>query len=354
MRILAAMSGGVDSSVAAAMLVEEGHDVVGVTMKLWDAPLDTGCCSVAEIDDARAVANRLGIDHLVFGFLDRFETSVIAPYAAAHAAGLTPNPCVECNRHVKFGRLLERAAQLGFDAVATGHHARVEGRAGGSGYRLRRGADAAKDQSYVLYVLGQPQLEHCLFPVGHMTKAEVRRRATELGLATADKPDSQDVCFVTGAGGRQAFLAPRIELHPGRVLDMTGATVGSVPAVEMVTVGQRRALGSGGGTGEKRYAVAIDTASATVVTGTKADLLTNRVEVRDLVWVAGQLPAQPPDPHPMLAQCSAHGRPVAARFEVGDGGQAAVWFEQAHPRVAPGQSVVLYEGDEVLGGGIAV
>ncbi|MEA2842623.1 MAG: tRNA-uridine 2-sulfurtransferase, partial [Actinomycetota bacterium] len=199
MRVLAAMSGGVDSSVAAALLVDEGHDVTGVTLRLWaGAAADSGCCSVAEIDDARRVASQIGIDHLVWTFTDEFEAQVVAPYVADHAAGRTPNPCIECNRHLKFGKLLRRATALGFDAVATGHHARVElGEAGRGTHRLLRGADRAKDQSYVLYVLGQAELARSLFPVGHLTKAQVRARAAELGLVTADKPDSQDVCFVT-------------------------------------------------------------------------------------------------------------------------------------------------------------
>ena len=203
-RMLVAMSGGVDSSVAAALLVEAGHDVVGVTLKLWGGASDSGCCSVADVDDARAVARRLGIEHHVFNFGDDFDAQVVAPYVADHAAGRTPNPCIECNRHLKFGRLLRRATQLGFDAVATGHHARIE-----EG-RLLRGADPLKDQSYVLYVLGRDALRRLRFPVGTMTKAGVRDKAAALGLPTADKPDSQDVCFVTTSGGREAFLATRI------------------------------------------------------------------------------------------------------------------------------------------------
>src|SRR5436190_19106489 len=167
MRVMAAMSGGVDSSVAAAMLLEAGHDVVGVTMRLWEGDVEGTCCSVAEVDAARRVAQQLGMDHWVFRFTDDFESRVVEPYAAAHARGLTPNPCIECNRHVKFDRLLRRADQLGFDAIATGHHARIHH--DGGRYRLLRGADGAKDQSYVLYVLGQSQLARCLFPVGEMT-----------------------------------------------------------------------------------------------------------------------------------------------------------------------------------------
>ncbi len=335
MKVLAAMSGGVDSSVAAALLVEEGHDVTGVTLRLWDNPTDAGCCSVAEIDDARRVAHVLGIDHLVWTFTEEFEARVVAPYAAAHAEGLTPNPCIECNRHLKFGRLLRRARQLGFDAMATGHHARiVDG-------RLLRGADPLKDQSYVLYVLGQDELAQCRFPVGTMTKAGVRAKAVALGLPTADKPDSQDVCFVTTSGGREALLASRIPLHTGRVVDTAGTDVGHVDALELVTVGQRRGLGTGGGA--KRYAISVDTTSRTVVVGEAADLLSRSVRLTQLCWV------REPAEGPVEVQTSAHGDPVAGTF---DG--ITVTFAEPQRRVAPGQSVVVYRGDDVLGGGIAI
>ena len=342
-RVLAAMSGGVDSSVAAALLVEQGHDVVGVTLKLWDNAGPSGCCSVAEIEDARRVAQQLGIDHWVFTFTDEFEARVVAPYAAAHSAGITPNPCVECNRHVKFGRLLRRARQLGFDAVATGHHARVDTDAAGA-HHLRRGADAAKDQSYVLYVLGQAELAGCRFPVGGLGKAGVRAKARDLGLRTADKPDSQDVCFVTTAGGRQQLLASRIPLHRGRVVDRAGRRVGEVEAVELVTVGQRRGLGTTGGTTERRFALSIDPATATVVTGSLDDLLVDRVNVAAWHWVG--VPAA--DGTGVEVQCSAHGAAVPGRVE-----GSSVVLERPHRRVAPGQGVVLYRGDEVLGGGVA-
>jgi tRNA-specific 2-thiouridylase len=333
------MSGGVDSSVAAALLAEEGHDVTGVTLRLWDNPTGTGCCSVAEIDDAARVAQQLGIDHWVFNLMDDFEATVVAPYAAAHAQGRTPNPCIECNRHVKFGRLLRRAGQLGFDAVATGHHARIthDGR-----WRLLRGADPAKDQSYVLYVLGQAELARCRFPVGALTKAQVRDTARRLGLRTADKPDSQEVCFVATAGGREAFLGSRIALHPGRVVGTDGAALGRVDALELVTVGQRKGLGLGGG-GERRYAVSVDPATATVVAGRLDDLLTDHVHLTALSWVGE------PVEGPVEVQASAHGRPVAATVDAA----GRVGFERPQRRVAAGQSVVLYRGDEVLGGGVA-
>jgi tRNA-specific 2-thiouridylase len=284
------------------------------------------------------VAQQLGVDHWVFAFTDEFEDRVVEPYVEAHGAGRTPNPCVECNRHLKFDRLLRRAHQLGFDAVATGHHARIE--SVGGRHRLLRGTDRAKDQSYVLHMLGQAQLARCRFPVGEMTKAEVRARATSLGLRTADKPDSQDVCFITAGGGRSAFLGSRIALHPGRVVDLAGETVGRVDAVELVTVGQRRGLG-GGGT-ERRYAISVDPSTATVVAGGLGDLLSDRVELRDLSWVDS------PCAGAVEVQCSAHGRVVDGRLE-----GTAVVFDEPHRRVAPGQSVVLYRGDQVMGGGTA-
>ena len=340
MRVAVAMSGGVDSSVAAALLLEEGHHVVGVTMRLWrGAAADIGCCSEAEIDDARRVCRQLGVDHRVFNFTDDFDRHVVDPYVEGHAQGRTPNPCIECNRHLKFDRFLRRARQLGFDAIATGHHARVVH--DGDHFALWRGADPAKDQSYVLYVLGQDVLAHTLFPVGAMTKADVRARAAALGLATADKPDSQDVCFVQTGGGRATFLGDRIPLRAGVVVDTSGDPVGSVPAVELVTVGQRRGLGGGG---KRRYALSVDVATATVTVGDIDDVYAAGVTLDDLSWIHMPLDAG----SEVLVQSSAHGEPVAGIFE-GD----RVAFVTRQRRVAPGQSVVLYRGDEVLGGGLA-
>jgi tRNA-specific 2-thiouridylase len=340
-RVLVAMSGGVDSSVAAAVLLAAGHDVVGVTLKLWGGESDSGCCSVADVDDARSVAAQLGIEHHVFNFGDDFDEHVVAPYVADHAAGRTPNPCIECNRHLKFDRLLRRADALGFDAVATGHHARIVERADGS-RRVARGADGAKDQSYVVHMLDSDVLGRIRFPVGAMTKDDVRAAATAAGLATADKPDSQDVCFITATGGgRQAFLGDRITTNPGTVVDDVGRPVGAVSAVELVTIGQRHGLGLPGG-GEARYAVDVDVARSTVTVGTKADLLTARLELDDLAWTADALPG------PVAAQTSAHGKPVSGRIV--DGG-----FVPDAPmrKVAPGQSVVLYDGDQVVAGATA-
>jgi len=337
MSVLVAMSGGVDSSVAAALLLDAGHEVVGATLKLWGGPSDSGCCSVADVDDARRVASQLGIDHYVFNLADDFEAGVVTPYVGDHARGRTPNPCIECNRTIKFDRLLRRARTLGFDALATGHHARVvDG-------RLRRGVDRAKDQSYVLHVVEPDALRRVLLPVGDLTKAEVRERAATLGLRTANKPDSQEVCFIPGAaGGRRRFLEQRVALRPGRVVDTGGAVVGTVPAVELVTVGQRRGLGLAAG--EPRYAVDVDVAAATVTVGSAGDLLVDAVRLTRTSWAGGEPVG------PVEAQCSAHGTAHPAAW---DGAEGVVRFAEPVRRVAPGQSVVLYRGDEVLGGGIA-
>ena len=351
MLVLSAMSGGVDSSVATAALVEAGHEVVGVTLKLWGGDGDSGCCSVSDVDDARRVADQLGVEHLVFNFGADFDERVVGPYVADHAAGRTPNPCVECNRHVKFDRLLRRARALGFDAVATGHHARVAPAGPAGELRIVRGVDARKDQSYVVHVLSGPDLERVLMPIGGLTKAEVRERARALGLRTADKPDSQDVCFISHrGGGRRAFLGSRIPLRRGRLVEPDGTEVGSVDAVELVTVGQRRGLGASRD-GAARYALAVDATAATVTVGDAAALAVGE-ERLGATW------ADPAARHQALAgpgvtaQVSAHGAPlpVASVVEVGDGAVVVRWARPQR-RVAPGQSLVLYAGDVVLGGG---
>lgn len=341
MRVLVAMSGGVDSSVAAALVLEQGHEVVGATMKLWGGPSDSGCCSVSDVEDARRVAQQLGINHQVFNFSDDFERHVVDPYVADHAAGLTPNPCIECNRHLKFDRFLDRALRLGFDAVATGHHARVEADPDG-GHLLCRGADAAKDQSYVLYMLGQRQLAHLLLPVGAMTKAEVRDRAAALRLRTATKPDSQDVCFIPRRGGRESFLSTRIDLRPGRIVDESGAQIGTVQAVELVTLGQRKGLGSAIG---DRYVTGVEPSTGTIRVGALDRLLTREIPVAAVTWST----AEPAAGEPLQVQMSAHGEPVTGRWSP----PGRVVLDEPVRSVAPGQSVVLYRGDAVVGGGVA-
>ena len=346
MKVIVAMSGGVDSSVAAALLVRHGHDVVGVTMRLWGGASDTGCCSVADVDDARRVAQQLEIDHLVFNFTDDFERNVVGPYVAAHAGGTTPNPCIECNRRIKFDRLLRRADALGFDAVATGHHARIARTQDGR-WSLQRGADLAKDQSYVVHMLGAAALARTLFPVGNLQKADVRAIAADLGLRTAAKPDSQDVCFITSGGGRREFLGRRLPVHAAEVVDTTGAPIGRLDAIELVTIGQRKGLGLPGG-GPKRYVVEVDRRTSTVVVGDERDLLVESMSVERVTWAGGPVAGD------VRVQCAAHGSSHAATIAVADGLVTVSWHEPQR-RVAPGQSVVFYDLDDrtVLGGGPA-
>jgi tRNA-specific 2-thiouridylase len=342
-RVLVAMSGGVDSSVAAARLVDEGHEVAGVTLKLWGGPSDSGCCSVADVEDARRVAAQLGIPHYVFNLTDAFDAHGVTPYVDAHAHARTPNPCVECNRTIKFGALFERMRVLGFDALATGHHARVV-LDGERRPRLARGRDRAKDQSYVLYMLERRHLERTRLPVGELTKADVRAEAAQRGLRTAMKAESMDVCFIT-RGDRLDFLAQRISARPGAIVDVEGASIGSHDGAERFTIGQRR--GTGVAAGERRYVVDVDVATATVTMGRREDLLRETTELDDVVIdVAIDAPAR------VLAQSRAHGEPVPARLHRTDPRRATVEWETPQPRVAPGQVVALYDGDLLLGGGI--
>jgi tRNA-specific 2-thiouridylase len=360
MRVLVAMSGGVDSSVAAARLAEQfGPDrVVGATLKLWGGASDSGCCSVADVDDARQVADQLGLVHHVFNFAAEFEEKVVGHYVAGHAGGSTPNPCIECNRHLKFDRLLDRARGLGFDAVATGHHARCVVTADGR-FRLCRGADADKDQSYVVAMLGQAQLARTLFPVGEMTKDEVRAEARRLGLRTAGKPDSQDVCFIRSDEGRHRFLADRLELHPGRLVDhATGADLGAVEAVELVTVGQRRGMGHGDD-GRRRFVTGVDVPRRRVRVGPPAAPHADSVHLHTVTWVDGDPTGDHRlggDPVPVVAQCSAHGRATLAGVTAADDGGLSVRFATPQRRIAPGQTVALYDADhpdQVVGSGVA-
>jgi tRNA-specific 2-thiouridylase len=296
---------------------------------------------VGDVEDARRVAAQLGIPHYVFNLAVEFEEAVVGPYTAGYATGATPNPCVECNRSIKFGVLATRARALGFDALATGHHARTRRMDDGS-YRLLRGVDGAKDQSYVLYMLGQSELATTLLPVGELTKAEVREHATRLGLRTAAKPESMDVCFIT-KGGRRDFLDARVAAAPGIVVDTTGRELGRHDGVAHFTVGQRRGLGVAAG--ERRYVVALDVATSTVTVGSAADLRRDAIALRDLRWVAA-----PPEPGTdVLVQTRAHGSPVLGRL-------TGEHLRLVHPvaRVARGQVVAFYaDADTLLGGGLA-
>ncbi len=344
--VMVAMSGGVDSAVAASVLAEAGHEVVGVTLKLWGGDSDSGCCSISDVDDARRVARQIGIEHHVFNLGQDFERFVIDPYVADHQAGRTPNPCIEWNRHIKFDKLLRRAEALGFDYVATGHHARIVRRSGleqdqgGEVLRIGRGADPDKDQSYVLHMLDQAQLGRLLLPLRDPTTDEVRPRAAQLRPHAAAKPDSQDVCFIHSDGGRRAFLGDRIPLAPARLVDLDGNTVGRVASVELMTIGQRRGLDLGGDS-ERRYVVDIDRSAGVVVVGHRGDLMVGSQPLEDLAFSHQPVAAS-------TFQCSAHGKTRPGRLE----GTVIRW-DGAQPIVAQGQSIVIYDGDLVVGGGTA-
>ncbi len=336
-RVLVAMSGGVDSSVAAALLRAEGHDVTGVTLKLWGGPQDSGCCAVSDVEDARRVAAQLDMPHYVFNFSDDFTREVVEPYVDVHARGVTPNPCVACNRTMKWGRLYARARQLGFDHLATGHHACIV--VTPCGPRLARSADAAKDQSYVLALLTRAQIAGTLLPIGELTKWEVRAYAADLDLRTAAKPESMDVCFIT-KGGRREFLAARVPRAPGRIVTSDGVEVGRHDGVDRFTVGQRRGVGVAAG--ERRFVIDVDAATRTVTVGRRDALLCDHVRLDEVVLLDRAAPDRL-----ITAQASAHGTPAACSFD-GD----TVRFASPQPRVVPGQVVALYDGDIVIGGGI--
>ena len=333
---------------SALVLRDQGHDVVGVTMRLWGGESDTGCCSVFDVDDARRVAQQVGIDHLVFNFSEEFNEHVVEPYVASHVQGTTPNPCIECNRHLKFDKLIERGRALGFDAVATGHHARVIDVDGT--LRLARGADAAKDQSYVVHMLSAEDLAYVMFPVGHMQKSDVRELATSGGLRTAAKPDSQDVCFIGTTIGRAGFLEPRLTFNAATVVDATGTQVGEVPAVELVTLGQRRGLGLGGG--DKRYVVAVDVPLRRVVVGDESELFISHTSIGTLSWPYST-DVSTISSREILVQGSAHGERSAGTLTV-TGDTAVIAWSRPTRRISPGQTVVFYDSTDmvVLGGGI--
>lgn len=366
------MSGGVDSSVAAALLHEQGYEVIGVTMRLWteERPEEFSghqqCCSVEDIDDARRVAGQLGIRHYVMNFEQEFREHVVDNFIAEYAAGRTPNPCVRCNEHIKYRALLDRLPALDADYVATGHYARVrenDGRRSAndgdsdrgaeganfgvrrSSFQLLRGVDLSKDQSYVLYMLGQEQLSKLLLPVGDLTKDEVRAHARRIGLDTAAKPDSVEICFVPGNDYR-AFLDGRMESQPGEMQDETGAAIAEHGGIANYTIGQRKGLGVA--TGEPRYVTALDRVRNIVTIGPEEDLFADTAEVSELSWISGQAPAAGTR---LEAKARYKAEPAGATLvSVGNEG-AVIRFEKRQRALTPGQAVAFYQGDEVLGGG---
>jgi tRNA-specific 2-thiouridylase len=343
MRALVAMSGGVDSSVAAALTKDAGHEVIGATLKLWSGPNGeaptAGCCTVSDAEDARRVAAQLDIPYYVLDYTEDFKDGVVDRFVHDYVDGRTPNPCIECNRIVKFDRLLSRLDDFDCDVLVTGHHARI--RDDGDAWNLYRGEDSAKDQSYVLSMLTQQQLSRTRLPVGELTKPKVRAVAAGMGLRSAHKPESMDICFV-GQRDYRGFLmetAPEAFV-PGVVIDNEGTELGRHEGVVGFTIGQRRGLGVA--VGEPRFVLRIDADSATVVLGDRDDLAVSGVELCQLTWTGDDAPSGN-----VIAQYRAHGEPVPAAL---DGERLT--FVEPQESIAPGQTVAFYDGERVLGGGL--
>ncbi|HEV7654225.1 MAG TPA: tRNA 2-thiouridine(34) synthase MnmA [Mycobacteriales bacterium] len=344
MKVLAAVSGGVDSAVAMARAVDAGHDVTAVHLALARNPASTrtgarGCCTLEDARDARRAADVLGVPFYVWDLAERFHADVIDDFVAEYAAGRTPNPCLRCNEKIKFAAVLDRALALGFDAVVTGHHARLDGGV------LRRSVDPAKDQSYVLAVLTAAQLAHAVFPLGSSTKESVRAEAAARGLAVADKPDSHDICFIAD-GDTRGYLQRALGDRPGALVDAeTGAEVGRHDGAYGFTIGQRRGLGLDRPDGEPRYVLSIEPVGGTVTVGPGSRLDVGSVTGSRPVWTSGSVPSSS---FGCLAQLRAHAAPVPAAVTVGPD-SVEVRLLSPVRGVATGQAVVLYDDDAVLG-----
>ncbi|WIY83839.1 tRNA 2-thiouridine(34) synthase MnmA [Propionimicrobium sp. PCR01-08-3] len=351
MRVLSAMSGGVDSSVATARLIAAGHQVTGVHLALSRTPLaqrvgSRGCCSLADVHDARRVADKLDIDFYVWDFSDRFADDVIGDFLAEYAAGRTPNPCLRCNERIKFAALLEKGIALGYDAVATGHYARLL--EGFDGLELWRSRDPGKDQSYVLGVLDQYQLQHSLFPLGDSLKSEVREEAAGLGLAVASKPDSTDICFIPD-GNTAGFLAEKLGDAPGEIVDEQGHHLGEHQGTFRYTIGQRKGLNLGipAVDGRPRYVTGLDPESRQVVVGPAEDLAVDELRGIRPTWT-GEVRDQP---WRGKVQVRAHGEPRDAWIGM-DQGEIVMRLDEGYRGVAPGQYAICYDGDKVIGSSV--
>ena len=348
------MSGGVDSSVAAALLQRQGYEVIGATMKLWNetstgsADTERSCCTLSAVEDARRVAQKLGIPHYVFNFQTAFAHDVIDYFTAEYLAGRTPNPCIACNRHLKFGALLQKARELEADFVATGHYAQIDSNGQNGKYRLLKGLDERKDQSYVLYHLDQHSLAHFLLPLGGLTKPETRKLASEFGFAVANKPESQEICFIPDNDYRR-FLQERVPglLQPGPFVSTTGQIMGTHKGFACYTVGQRKGLGIA--LGQPMFVSAIDPATNRVTIGPEADIFSSRLTAHDVNWIAGGLPQEPLK---LMAKIRYSAQESPALLTPLPDGRIEICFDAKQRAITPGQSVVLYEGNCVLGGGI--
>ena len=349
-RVVVAMSGGVDSSVTAGLLVEAGYEVIGMTMQLYDrkdmaTPVKGSCCSLDDVFDARRVAEQLGIPFYVLNFQEAFKKIVVENLTGEYLSGRTPNPCIRCNDFMKFRLLLKRAMSLGAEFMATGHYAQIIEDEGT--WRLRKAVDPDKDQTYFLYGMNQDQMSKVRFPLGGMTKAEVREHARRLGISTAEKSESQDVCFIAGEKYTD-FIERTVEELPGtgKIVDTDGKVLGTHQGSYRYTVGQRKGLALPGP--EKRYVVEVKPDENTVVVGGESDLQTTELETDTLHWVGK--PAEPTEV--LLAKIRYRSEPTPARIEARENGGAQVTFLEPVKAVTPGQTLVLYREDEVVGGGL--
>ena len=345
--VVVAMSGGVDSSVAAALLLRQGYDVSGVTMRLWsgepgEGAFKPGCC-ILGADDARAVCQVLGIPHQVMNLEREFAEEVVDYFCRDYERGRTPNPCLACNDRVKFKTLLERALAMGADYLATGHYARIQQETDG-GYSLLRALDDTKDQSYALFTVGQAELARLLFPVGEQRKTELRRLAEEMGLPVAWKRDSFEICFV--GDDYRSFIEERVTQAPGEIRDTAGRVIGCHRGIGGYTVGQRHGLGVA--LGERRYVVAIDQAANAITVGGEDDLLADGLLAEELRWVSGR----PPEGEVAVEAKVRYRAPAVPAVVAVKGACASVRFDEPQRAITPGQAVVFYNGERVLGGGI--
>ncbi len=351
MRVVVAMSGGVDSSVAAALVAEAGHEVIGLSMQLYDqraSPEAFGsCCSIDDLHDARRVAAAVGFPHYLLNLEEEFRRTVVDNFVSEYAAGRTPIPCVHCNADLKFSTLVHRAAGFDAHAVATGHYARVSFDEDARRYRLWRSIDQDKDQSYFLFSLTQDQLAHAMFPVGHLRKSEVREHARRLGLAVADKPDSHEICFVPD-GDAAGFVDRKLDTadRTGEIVDSGGKLIGRHRGIHRLTVGQRKGLGLS--TGTPMYVLKLEPAESRVVVGTREELGGRTLAARDVNWISG---APPDAPIRFTARIRHRHQDAPAHVTPEGPTRAGVLFDDPQTAITPGQAVVFYDGDEVMGGG---